>query len=94
MDFQTCLSPNDTYYNFFFHNLGSKFEEVAMDKGVALVEDGNFVSGMGLDFRDIDNDGYPDIAFVALAKQTFPLFKNNARARFHRGNRRARYAHS
>ncbi|MGC2662433.1 MAG: CRTAC1 family protein [Bryobacteraceae bacterium] len=69
---------NDTYYNFFFHNLGSKFEEVAMDKGVALVEDGNFVSGMGLDFRDIDNDGYPDISFVALAKQTFPLFKNNA----------------
>jgi hypothetical protein len=68
---------NDTYYNFFFHNLGGKFEEVAMDKGVALVEDGNFVSGMGLDFRDIDNDGYPDIAFVALAKQTFPLFKNN-----------------
>ncbi len=69
---------NDTYYNFFFHNLGNKFEEVALDKGVALLEDGNFVSGMGLDFRDIDNDGFPDITFVALAKQTFPLFKNNA----------------
>jgi hypothetical protein len=69
---------NDTYYNFFFHNLGGKFEEVAMDKGIALVEDGNFVAGMGLDFRDVDNDGYPDVAFVALTRQTFPLFKNNA----------------
>jgi hypothetical protein len=31
---------------------------------------------MGLDFRDFDNDGYPDIAYVALSKQTFPLLKN------------------
>jgi len=68
---------NDTYYNFLFHNLGGKFEEVALDKGVALLEDGNFVSGMGLDFRDVDNDGFPDITFVALTKQTFPLFHNN-----------------
>ncbi len=69
---------NDASYNFLFHNLGSKFEEVAFQKGVALVEDGNFISGMGLDFRDFDNDGYPDLAFVALAKQTFPIWKNMA----------------
>ena len=67
---------NDAEYNFFFHNLGNKFEEIAFDAGVALAEDGNFISGMGLDFRDFDNDGYPDLAFVALSKQTFPLFKN------------------
>ena len=41
-----------------------------------LVEDGNFISGMGVDFRDLDNDGYPDITFAALEKQTFPLFRN------------------
>ena len=69
---------NDTYYNSFFHNLGNKFEEVALDKGVALVEDGNFISGMGLDFRDYNNDGYPDIFFVALQTHTFPLFRNDA----------------
>ncbi len=67
---------NDGYYNFLFHNAGNKFEETAFQAGVALVEDGNFVSGMGVDFRDVDNDGYPDIAFVALERQTFPLFKN------------------
>jgi hypothetical protein len=32
---------------------------------------------MGVDFRDIDNDGLPDIAFVALNYQTFPLFRNS-----------------
>ena len=67
---------NDAYYNFLFHNVGAKFQEVAFDAGVALSEDGAFVSGMGGDFRDFNNDGYPDIAFVALPNQTFPLFRN------------------
>jgi hypothetical protein len=67
---------NDGYYNFLFHNTGKRFEEVGLPAGVALTEDGNFISGMGLDFRDLDNDGYPDIAFVALNHQTFPIFQN------------------
>ncbi|MGA2326035.1 MAG: CRTAC1 family protein [Bryobacteraceae bacterium] len=73
---------NDGLYNFLFHNLGGKFEEVAFQKGVALAEDGDFISGMGTDFRDYDNDGYPDLAFVALTRQTFPLFKNLAGREF------------
>jgi hypothetical protein len=73
---------NDAQYNFLFHNLGNKFEEVAFQAGVALPEDGAFISGMGLDFRDYDNDGYPDIAFVALAQQTFPLFRNTGHGDF------------
>ena len=73
---------NDAYYNFLFHNVGGKFEEVAFPAGVALAEDGQFVSGMGLDFRDFNNDGYPDIFFVALNKQTFPLFQNTGKGDF------------
>ncbi len=73
---------NDYSYNFLFHNLGDRFEEVAFEKGVPLAEDGNFISGMGTDFRDFDNDGFADIAFVALARQTFPLFKNLAGREF------------
>ncbi len=69
---------NDTSYNYLFHNNGHSFDEVAFQEGVALVEDGRFVSGMGLDFRDYNNDGYPDIAFVALDGQTFPLFLNKS----------------
>src|SRR5580704_1074877 len=74
---------NDASYNSLFHNLGNKFEEVAFDAGVALTEDGSFISGMGFDFRDFNNDGYPDIVFVALNNQTFPLFKNTGKGDFH-----------
>ena len=73
---------NDADYNFLFHNLGNKFEEVAFPAGVVLPEDGSFISGMGLDFRDFNNDGYPDIAFVALVNQTFPLFQNTGNGDF------------
>lgn len=69
---------NDGLYNFLFHNTGSGFKEVGFPAGVALAEDALPISGMGADFRDVDNDGYPDIVFVALQKQTFPLFKNLA----------------
>jgi len=72
------FTTNDGSYNFLFHNLGDKFEEVAFPKGVALVEDGNFISGMGTDFRDFNNDGYPDLVTAALERQTFPIWMNTA----------------
>ena len=72
--------PNDTLYNFLFHNVeGKRFEEVALEAGAALAEHGNFISGMGADFRDIDNDGRPDIVYVALDNQTFPLLRNTGK---------------
>lgn len=73
---------NDGLYNSLFHNKGNKFDEVAFETGVALTEDGAFISGMGLDFRDFNNDGYPDVAFVALNNQTFPLFQNTGKGDF------------
>ena len=74
---------NDKVFNALFHNKGGgKFEEIAFDAGVALTEDGKFISGMGVDARDLDNDGYPDIAFVALPYETFPLFRNLGKCRF------------
>jgi hypothetical protein len=73
---------NDAEYNFLFHNLGNKFEEVAFQANVALAEDGAFISGMGLDFRDYNNDGWPDIAFVAIKNQTFPIFRNTGKGDF------------
>jgi hypothetical protein len=73
---------NDSEYNFLFHNLGNKFDEVAFEANVALPEAGDLVSGMGLDFRDFNNDGYPDIAYVALNKQTFPIYRNSTKGDF------------
>ena len=79
---QDLFVTNDAEYNFLFHNLGNKFEEVAFQANVALPEDNVFISGMGLDFRDINNDGYPDIAYVALNNQTFPIYLNTGKGDF------------
>ncbi len=66
---------NDTTPNFLFHNLAGKlFEEVALDAGVAYGPDANALSGMGSDFRDVNNDGKPDIWHTAIEHQTFPLY--------------------
>jgi hypothetical protein len=74
---------NDKIYNSFFHNKGGgKFEETSFRAGVAISDDGHFISGMGVDARDLDNDGYPDIAFVALDYETFPLFRNLGKGQF------------
>ena len=74
---------NDNMPNFLFHNLGNgTFEEVALLAGVALRGDGKPVASMGTDFRDYDNDGWPDISVVALAHETFPLFRNTGKGSF------------
>ncbi|HUB80751.1 MAG TPA: CRTAC1 family protein [Bryobacteraceae bacterium] len=68
---------NDSVPNFLFHNLGQgKFEEVSMLAGVALNDDGRPVAGMGADFRDVDNDGRPDLFLTAMYNDTFQLFHN------------------
>lgn len=74
---------NDKVPNFLFHNLGAgRFEEVAFEAGVALLDSGSEISGMGADFRDYNNDGLPDVVTTALAGETFPLFQNRGRGEF------------
>ncbi len=68
---------NDTVPNFLFRNDGGgRFTEIGMRAGVALSEDGVALSSMGADFRDVDNDGRPDLFVTALSNETFPLFIN------------------
>ncbi len=74
---------NDKMFNFLFHNKGgNKFEEVAFEAGVSLAEHGNLISGMGVEFRDLNNDGLPDIVLVALENETFPLYRNDGKGMF------------
>lgn len=74
---------NDKEPNFLFRNRGDgTFEETALFAGVALQDHGKAVSGMGVDFRDYDSDGLPDIIFTALAGESYPLFRNSGRASF------------
>ena len=68
---------NDNLPNFLFANRGGGiFEESGLLAGVALLDHGNPVASMGVDFRDSNNDGLPDIAVTALIAETFPLFRN------------------
>ena len=77
------IIPNDKLMNSFYRNKGNgKFEEVGFEENVALREDGVYISGMGVDFRDLDNDGYPDIVIVALDGETFPIYRNTGKGSF------------
>jgi len=81
--FPDAFVANDTTPNFLFHNLGGKkFEEVAVAAGVAYSLDGNALSGMGSDFRDVNNDGLPDIWHTAVEHEAFPLYLNQGTGDF------------
>ena len=74
---------NDTAPNFMFRNRGDgSFEERALEFGVALNEQGKAVSSMGVDARDYDNDGRPDLIVTALTGENFPLFRSTGTGSF------------
>jgi hypothetical protein len=71
---------NDTVRNFLFHNKGNgNFDEIGLVAGVSYNDSGRSIAGMGADFRDVDNDGRPDLFVVAMFGDTFPLFRNAGR---------------
>jgi hypothetical protein len=81
--FLDAFVANDTTPAFLFHNLGGKrFEEVGVAAGVAYAPDGSTLSGMGSDFRDVNNDGRPDIWYTAVEHQSFPLLINSGHGDF------------
>ena len=74
---------NDSVPNFLFRNRGDgSFEEVALQLGVAFNEQGAALSSMGVDARDYNNDGYPDLIVTALVEKAFPLFRNLGKGGF------------
>ncbi len=81
--FLDAFVANDTTPAFLFHNLsGKKFEEAGVTAGVAYAPDGSALSGMGSDFRDVNNDGRPDIWYTAVEHESFPLLINSGRGDF------------
>jgi hypothetical protein len=74
---------NDTLPNFLFHNEGGgHFKEAGLAAGIAVNDDGRVVSSMGVDFRDVDNDGLPDLFLTALAHEAYPLYRNRGKGLF------------
>src|ERR1019366_3132983 len=91
--FMDVFVANDNRPNLLFHNLaGRRFEEVAFQAGVAYNEDGNALAGMGAEFRDVNNDGRPDIWHTAIENETFPLFLNRGAGRFENASQSSRMA--
>ncbi len=71
------LLANDSIPEYLFHNLGNgKFEEVGLPSGAALDGNGTSFAGMGVDFEDFNNDGWPDIVITDLANQRYALYVN------------------
>lgn len=68
---------NDSMRNFLYRNEGDfRFSEVGLESGVGYGEHGRAVAGMGADFRDLDEDGFPDIVLTAMINDTFLAFRN------------------
>jgi hypothetical protein len=74
---------NDTFPNFLLHNNGDgTFTDVAAISQVAYTDNGKTVAGMGADFRDLNNDGRPDIFHTAMFGDSFPLYENMGAGQF------------
>lgn len=74
---------NDSMSEFLYHNLGGgKFEEVGLISQVAVDIDGRAYAGMGVDFADYNNDGWPDLVVTDLANQRYALYQNNGDGSF------------
>ena len=69
---------NDSMPEFLFHQKpDGTFEEVGLEANVAVNAEGQTYAGMGVDFADYDNDGWPDLVVTDLANQRYALYHNN-----------------
>jgi enediyne biosynthesis protein E4 len=74
---------NDSVRQFLFRGRGDgTFEERAMSADAAFDEDGRVYAGMGVDFADYDNDGWPDAIITNLSNQRYALYRNAADGTF------------
>jgi hypothetical protein len=69
---------NDSYpEQLFRNNRDGTFTNVAVAAGAAYNQNGGVFAGMGADFADYNNDGWPDLFVNALANQKYVLLRNN-----------------
>jgi len=69
---------NDSMQEYLFHQKPDRtFEEVGLESEVAVNSEGQTYAGMGVDFADYDNDGWPDIVVTDLANQRYASYLNH-----------------
>ncbi len=68
---------NDGTANYLFRNLGGfRFEEVALEAGVAGSAEGGYQAGMGVACGDLDGDGRPDLMVTNFYGEGTTLYQN------------------
>jgi len=68
---------NDSSRQSLYRNKGDgTFEDVSIQTGVAVDGEGKTYAGMGVDFADYDNDGWPDLVITNLANQKYAVYQN------------------
>jgi len=81
--FTDIFIANDSVQCFLYHNNGNgTFNEVGLLAGVGYNENGKTFAGMGIDFSDYDNDGWPDVIVTDLSNERYMLFRNNGDSTF------------
>jgi hypothetical protein len=69
---------NDSMPEFLFHQKpDGTFEEIGIESEVGVNAEGQTYAGMGVDFADYDNDGWPDIVVTNLANQRYAIYHND-----------------
>ena len=74
---------NDSIRQYLFHNKGNgTFEEVGLPSETAVDDNGRTYAGMGIDFVDYNNDGWPDAIITDLGNQKYALYRNRGDGTF------------
>src|SRR5438128_4049509 len=69
---------NDTVPNFLFVNKhDGKFEDAALEAGVAYSQNGRERSGMGVDSADFDQDGWQDLFVTNVDQEMYSIYRNS-----------------
>jgi hypothetical protein len=71
-------TPNNLYRN----NGDGTFTDAAIEVGVAFSEDGREQSCMGVEFEDLDNDGWLDLMVTNFSDESNTLYRNTGKGYF------------
>lgn len=73
------LVANDTQPNKLYRNLrNGRFEEIGLQAGVALSEEGRARAGMGVDAADLDGSGRSALVITNFENEMVALYRKNA----------------
>jgi hypothetical protein len=86
---------NDSVPNFLWrNNRDGTFNDMALEAGAALSEEGRAQAGMGVEAGDYDGDGWLDLFVTNFSHDTHTLYRNRGDRSFSVETHRARLGHN